>query len=233
MAPRGTIRTSARPIEGTCTGRVRQPGTAEPDDRRRGKILLSQYPPNDDNHRAPAPNAPDTHTHTHTHSHTHRSFTFFARRQSGLGDRSRFTHPEASVSLARERAPPQPKSNHRESVGILIAQDTHAPKTPRNLPNQSKMRRARSVQDTELLVPGILATVLHAPRSRASVAQYRAPDDTRRGKASLSKDPRTEPHRTPGTEHHHQRTTRATVIRRIVKWSGERTPRRRQEMVQV
>jgi hypothetical protein len=159
------------PAPDGCDNRVPQSPTTAAG----GRYCFHSTPPTTTTTEPPH-RTPLTHTHSHTHAltHTHRSFTFFARRQSGLGDRSRFTHPEASVSLARERAPPQPKSNHRESVGILIAQDTRAPKTPRNLPNQSKMRRARCVQDTELLVPGILATVLHAPRSRASVAQYRA-----------------------------------------------------------
>jgi len=63
---------------------------------------------------------------THTHTHRPRSFTFFARRRVGRRDRSRFTHPEASISAAKgtARHATEPQTRERPSP-LTRPWDTH------------------------------------------------------------------------------------------------------------
>ena len=122
------------PAPDGCDNRVPQSPTTAAG----GRYCFHSTPPTTTTTEPPH-RTPLTHTHSHTHAltHTHRSFTFFARRQSGLGDRSRFTHPEASVSLARERAPPQPKSKpprecwHPNRPGHTRTENTPKPPEPK------------------------------------------------------------------------------------------------------
>ncbi len=119
MAPTGTIRTSAPPVMKApptdgCDNRARQSPTTSlvrhftNDPQTRSPATAS--------HRAPPHRTPRI-THAHTHTHRHRSFTFFARRRVGLRDRSRFTHPEASISAAKgtARHATEPQTRERPS----------------------------------------------------------------------------------------------------------------------
>lgn len=171
--------------------------------------------------KATTPDGCDDHEGQPRHQRTHTPVFHFLRQASESG---RTPKPRSKYLAAKGRAralaspqPNQPKERATEPYSPETHARTHA-HTARPF-----LRTARKRDGNPLCSRATRTRYRYrSPRTqdRASVAQYRALDETRRTEP---------PPNAPGTKHHHHRTTRATVIRRIVKWSGERAPRRRQD----